>query len=148
MIAKNEYLIIDTGFFVALGNKRDQYHQKAIKILKILPKRKWITTWPILTEVCHMLLNAAPDKIVPFLKNLEMGVFSVFDLTENNYGLLRELMNKYSDLPMDLADASLVVLANHLKQGDILSTDCRDFRTYRWKNHTPFNNLFEAFTYS
>jgi uncharacterized protein len=42
---------------------------------------------------------------------------------------------------MDLADASLVILAEQLGHGRILSTDVRDFRTYRWKNHLPFENL-------
>ncbi|MEE9355454.1 MAG: hypothetical protein V3U75_07670 [Methylococcaceae bacterium] len=50
-------------------------------------------------------------------------------------------MNKYTNLPMDLADASLVILAEELGHGRILSTDLRDFRTYRWKNHNPFQNL-------
>jgi hypothetical protein len=35
---------------------------------------------------------------------------------------------------MDFADASLVLLAEHLGHGRILSTDRRDFHTYRWKN--------------
>ncbi len=144
MKANNEYLIIDTGFFIALGNAKDQYHKKAVEMLDNLPKRKWITTWPVLTEVCHLLLNVASDKIVPFFKNLEEGAFLLFNLTEKDYGTIRELMGKYSDLPMDLADASLVILANHLQQGDILSTDCRDFKAYRWKNHIPFNNLFDV----
>jgi len=50
-------------------------------------------------------------------------------------------MQKYADLPMDLADASLVILAEKLGHGRILSTDMRDFQTYRWKNRKPFQNL-------
>ena len=42
---------------------------------------------------------------------------------------------------MDLADASLVVLAEEMDDGRILSTDNRDFRTYRWKQRKPFRNL-------
>jgi predicted nucleic acid-binding protein len=42
---------------------------------------------------------------------------------------------------MDLADASLVMLAEHLDDGRILSTDQRDFKTYRFKSHKPFRNL-------
>jgi predicted nucleic acid-binding protein len=45
------------------------------------------------------------------------------------------------ELPMDLADASLVLLAERLGHGRIVSTDQRDFRTYRWKCHHPFENL-------
>jgi predicted nucleic acid-binding protein len=42
---------------------------------------------------------------------------------------------------MDLADASLVILAEELGRGRILSTDERDLGTHRWKNHKPFKNL-------
>lgn len=44
-------------------------------------------------------------------------------------------------LPMDLADASLVVLAEHLGHGRILTCDRRDFNIYRWKNTNSFENL-------
>ena len=54
---------------------------------------------------------------------------------------MRQLMQKYQDLPMDLADASLVLLAEHLGHGRILSTDQRDFETYPWKQYHPFENL-------
>ncbi len=50
-------------------------------------------------------------------------------------------MVRYRELPMDLADASLVVVAEDLGTGRILSTDQRDFRAYRWKNRKPFKNL-------
>jgi hypothetical protein len=43
---------------------------------------------------------------------------------------------------MDLADASLVILAEHLGHGRILSSDVRDFNVYRWKDNKPFENLF------
>ncbi|MEE7624612.1 hypothetical protein V3O24_00415 [Methylobacter sp. Wu8] len=46
-------------------------------------------------------------------------------------------MHKYADLPMDLA----AILAEKLGHSRILSTDQRDFKTYRWKNHKPFENL-------
>ena len=50
-------------------------------------------------------------------------------------------MSRYRDLPMDRADASLVILAEDLGEGRILSTDRRDFQGYRWKNTQPFANL-------
>jgi predicted nucleic acid-binding protein len=51
------------------------------------------------------------------------------------------MMRRYATLPMDLADASLVLLAEELGHGRILSTDQRDFETYRWKQRHPFENL-------
>ena len=53
-------------------------------------------------------------------------------------------MRQYASLPMDLADASLVLLAEHLGHGRILSTDGRDFGAYRWKSRKPFVNLLET----
>jgi predicted nucleic acid-binding protein len=55
--------------------------------------------------------------------------------------IIAELMEKYRTLPIDLADASLVLLAEHLGHGRILSTDARDFNAYRWKERKPFQNL-------
>jgi predicted nucleic acid-binding protein len=54
-------------------------------------------------------------------------------------------MKQYQSLPMDLADASLVILAEELGNGRILSIDNRDFNTYHWKNKKPFINLFPNF---
>ncbi len=53
----------------------------------------------------------------------------------------QQLMSKYQDLPMDLAYALLVIAAERLDYGEMLSTGRREFRTYRWKNRKPFNNL-------
>jgi hypothetical protein len=50
-------------------------------------------------------------------------------------------MKTYANLPMDLADASLVLLAEELGHGRILSTDRRDFTAYRWKSRKPFENM-------
>lgn len=59
-------------------------------------------------------------------------------------GAICELLGKYAQLPMDLADASLVVAATELGDGRILTTDRRDFNTHRWKNSKPFENLLAS----
>ena len=65
----------------------------------------------------------------------------VFALEDSHASRIAALMEKYRDLPMDLADASLVILAESLGEGRILSTDRRDVNTYRWKERRPFENL-------
>ena len=50
-------------------------------------------------------------------------------------------MRRYANLPMDLADASLVVLAEQVGHGRILTCDRRDFNIYRWNNNNLFENL-------
>jgi uncharacterized protein len=139
---RQNFFIIDTGFFVALGNKSDQNYKKATALLKALPQKKWITTWPVFTETCHLLSKISYNLLILFLKNYEDKAFEVFDLTHEHARKLTVLMQQYRELPMDLADASLVILAEHLGHGTIISTDMRDFKIYKWKNHKPFQNLF------
>jgi predicted nucleic acid-binding protein len=50
-------------------------------------------------------------------------------------------MARYTNLPMNLADASLVLLAEHLGCGRILTTDKRDFGAYRFNSRKPLSNL-------
>lgn len=134
-------IIADTGFWVALANDRDKYHELAVDALSGLDE-PLITTWPVLTETCHLLLKRRSiEAELGFIRSFQQGAFMVFDLREEHSGLLLRLMEKYADLPMDLADASLVILAEELHEGRILSTDRRDFQTYRWKNTSPFTNL-------
>jgi predicted nucleic acid-binding protein len=137
-------VIADTGFWVALGNSRDKYHEIATQKFIALSDHgeTFVTTWPVMTETCHLLLHRIGHMAqVKFIENYHQGAFEVFQLGFDHAGQIHALMKKYADLPMDLADASLVLLAEHLGHGRILSTDLRDFRTYRWKQHQPFQNL-------
>ena len=68
-------------------------------------------------------------------------VADIHEIRADRLPEIQALMEQYRDLPMDLADASLVLTANDLQNGRILSTDQRDFRTYRWKERQPFYNL-------
>lgn len=134
-------VIADTGFWIALANVDDNYHELAREAYKRI-REPYITTWPVMTETCHLLLKKmGPEAQTLFLRNFSKKAFEVFDLAEEHAFRLNELMVQYMKLPIDLADASLIILAEHLGRGDILSTDQRDFRTYRWKNHKPFRNL-------
>jgi len=136
-------IITDSGFWVALVNPDDKHHQIAINILAII-NEPLITTYPVMTEVCHLLLKRrGTQSMLAFMDSYQQNAFSVFQIEQLLVDKQRivALMKQYADLPMDLADASLVLLAEHLGHGRILSTDQRDFHTYRWKNTKPFSNL-------
>ncbi len=134
-------LITDTGFWYALINGRDAHHRRASDFLANC-NRSLVTTWPVMTETCYLLQRRMPSEVVAtFLGLAQRQVISVVPLDNGHTGRMAELILQYQDLPMDLADASLVVLAEILGHGDILSTDRRDFQAYRWKNRKPFRNL-------
>ncbi len=100
----------------------------------------------MITEVCYLLQKRCnPHKAVNFLKTQQKAnLFRLFTIDEEHLSRISNLMTQYADLPMDLADASLVILAEELGDGRIVSTDRRDFHTYRWKNNHPFNNLLDG----
>lgn len=137
-------ILIDTGFLYALLDKDDAWHGRAVAAADKL-KERWITTWPVLTEAIHLVtrwLGTAPA--VALMRDIADGDIAVWELTHDARQKLPDLMKRYAELPMDLADASLVLLAECLGHGRILTTDQRDFRTYRWKSREPFQNLLEA----
>ncbi len=135
-------LIVDSGFWVALANPADRYHARAIAALETCEDQLFISTWPVITEASHLIgrwMGHAAQ--MQFLRNLQSGGCDLFPLEDGHWPRVLELMQHYRDLPMDLADASLVILAEALGHGRILSTDQRDFGAYRWKQHEPFENL-------
>jgi hypothetical protein len=134
-------IIADTGFWLALANAKDRHHTAARKALAEL-REPLITTWPVLTETCHLLVRRLGVHTVgPFIASGAGGAFELFALEPTHLPRIDDLMVKYESLPMDLADASLVLLAEELGSGRILSTDTRDFGAYRWKKRRPFRNL-------
>ena len=134
-------IIADTGFFLALANQNDEHHTAALAAYEKLAE-PLVTTWPVMTETGHLLLDRlGHGAYMAYLTAWQRGGFTAWPVPEEAVGRICELVNQYRDLPMDLADASLVLLAEHLGHGRILSTDYRDFKAVRWKNNKPFSNL-------
>ena len=137
-------IAVDAGFLYALADARDRWHAQAAAQVHTAAEG-WITTWPVLTETCHFICaRLNPQYALTLLDDVATGELLVWDIPSAAASDIGKLMRKYASLPMDLADASLVLLAEHLGHGRILSTDMRDFGAYRWKNRKPFKNLLEA----
>ncbi len=134
-------IIVDTGFWVAFFNRKDTHYLQARECVLHL-QEPLITTLPVITETCYLLQHRAGTPIMlAFVGTLRQGGSQLFQIQDAMMVRIEELMYQYANLPMDFADASLVILAEALGHGRILSTDERDFQTYLWKNHHPFNNL-------
>ena len=134
-------ILADTGFWIALASRTDRHHAAATSALQRI-REPLVCTWPVMTETCHLLAaRLSVDAELAFVRSAMSGAFEIFALEAAHLQRAFDLMEKYRMLPMDLADASLVILAEELGTGRILSTDERDFKTYRWKNRKPFQNL-------
>ncbi len=131
---------IDTGPLVALFDGSDRYHGDSLNFIKNL-KSPLCTTLPVVTETVFML-DFSNQAQCDFLSWIHQGGLDIIELKENDFGRIAELMKKYSSLPMDFADASLVVACEKLRTKDIATLDS-DFRIYRYDGKTRFNNLFK-----
>ena len=119
-------IIADTGFWVALLNQRDDFHAVA-KASAARINERLVTTWPVVTEVCHLLqTRVGQHRSVQFLQAHEDKLFQLFPLQDAELLRMAKLMERYANLPMDFADASLVVLAEQIGHGRILSTDIEE----------------------
>ena len=137
-------IALDSGFLYALVDRHDAWHSRAAALAGTAAEG-WITTWPVLAELCHLFhRRLSPRQANALMDDVADGLLMVWDLPRALYHRIPALMQQYANLPMDLADASLLLLAEHLGHGRILSTDERDFETYRWKRHQPFDNLLAA----
>ena len=134
-------IAVDTGFFYALADVQDRYHADAMLWQSSL-QEGWITTWPVVTETTYLLANRlGTECAIDWMREVSSGSIAVWDIPKVQVQTIPDLMQRYAQLPMDLADASMVLLAEHLGHGRILTTDERDFGAYRWKQRKPFQNL-------
>ena len=134
-------IIADAGFFYALADADDVWHTRAAQALPTLGEGL-VTTWPVLTEATHLLTRwIGTEAAQALLRDVAAGGVAVWQWGQPQTERLAHLMERYANLPMDLADGSLVLLAEHLGHGRILTTDERDFGAYRFKSREPFHNL-------
>ena len=131
-------LAVDSGPFLAWLNARDSHHTRAVAFFKSRSERL-ITTWHVVTEVCHLAPQPAR---AGFLRWIAAGGVAVWHVPEDQSAALADVMDRYADLPMDLADASLVWLCRHVDTNLVATTDRTDFAIYRNARNRPFRNVF------
>ena len=122
-------ILVDAGPLVALIHEDDQYHERCKEAFRSLGA-PLTTVWPVLTEAMY-LLSFSWDAQKAVWEMVERGVLSLLSLDSGDVPRMRELMGKYQDLPMDLADAALVRVAEREKLRRIFTLDRRDFEVYR-----------------
>ena len=121
--------LVDTGPLVALFDPKDAEHQRCVQTLKAI-RGALRTTVPVLTEAFHML-DPGSHGSAALRAFISKGGVSVWWLDEAMLRRALELMDRYAEHPMDLADASLIVAAESLRTRRVFTLDRRDFRAYR-----------------
>ena len=119
-------VLVDAGFLVALLSNRDAHHQWAATQASGFPP-PWSTCEAVLSEAYHLLGSRGIPSLSALLRRRALVV--AFNLSENLEPVAR-LLEKYSDVPMSLADACLVRMTETHVDPVILTTDA-DFHVYR-----------------
>lgn len=129
-------VVIDSGPCVALFDKDDQFHERAVKFAKQF-SGQLVTSRAVVTEVMYVL-DFEPRAQRDFLSWIDRGAVSLME--PRDFQGVVKLMTKYGDLPMDIADGMLVALCDELGEKHVATFD-RDFEIYRFKARGRFLNV-------
>lgn len=122
-------VLVDAGPLVALLDRSDPHHAACEEAFRSM-EDPLVTAWPVLTEAMYLLRSFWQGQNALW-EMLETGAVQILSLDHGDVPRMKELMRKYRNLPMDLADAALVRVAEREKLRRIFTLDRRDFEVYR-----------------
>jgi predicted nucleic acid-binding protein len=129
-------LLLDTGAFVALVDRSEKMHTDCVAALE-----KWsgpiVTTESVLTETLYLVGPTwkAQKNAFEFILR---GAFQLIPSSPKSLQRVAVLMEKYRNVPMDFADATLVALGEELETDLVFTLDRRAFSAYRLNQRRPF----------
>jgi predicted nucleic acid-binding protein len=121
-------VLLDTGPLFAYLSENDENHEWAVSQLAAM-SGPLVTCEPVLAEAGHLILRRGED-LQGLWAFLRAGLIRVPFRLESEFESIATLMKRYSDVPMDLADACLVRLSEQHRDCRVFTTD-RDFKIYR-----------------
>jgi len=137
----HDRILIDSGPFIALFDADDYYHKK-ISAFLLEHQYCFISTLAVMTEVSHMLDFSVKAQHDFYEWAMYKGVI-ISDINQHDLPRILELTDKYADLPMDFADATLVITAEKTGIRKIISLD-KDFDIYRLPGKEKIRNVYKA----
>ena len=129
-------LLLDTGALVSILDRTQAHHQKCARFFEAW-ERPILSTEAVLTEATHLLGRVRQGRKACVEFFLDGGAVLV-PATASSLRRARDLIGDYADLPMDYADATLVVLAEEIGTDLVFTTDRRDFGVYRIRGRRRF----------
>ena len=136
----HDRILIDAGPLIALFHSGDNNHERIRNFLKE-HQYCYISTLAVYTEVAYFLSVNTQAQQDFYKWTMYKGVI-ISDINQNDIPRIAELTKKYSDLPMDFADATLVVTAEKTGLREIISLD-KDFDFYRLPGREKIKNMYK-----
>jgi uncharacterized protein len=120
-------LLLDTGPIVALLDRDDGAHARCVEAAR-RERARLVSTWAVVTEAMYLLHDstAAQSELLGWLEKGHVRIAELHDLLPR----IRKLLEKYADLPVDFADATLVAVAERDGIDRVFTLD-GDFTIYR-----------------
>jgi predicted nucleic acid-binding protein len=134
-------VLVDAGPLYALFDAKDRHHAASVRFIK-QNNRPLATTAAVIAEVCW-LLDFSVCAQSDFLRWIGASGIAVEHISAADVGALGVMVEKYADVPMDFADATLVFLAERLQTDDIASWDS-DFGIYRTLTRRRLRNVLDV----
>jgi len=122
-------ILVDAGPLIALIHEDDNEHERCRDAFATMDEPLG-TVWPVLAEAMH-LLSFSWRAQEALWDMMETGAVEILAIGIEDVPRMKELMRKYRDLPMDLADAALVRVAERERLRQIFTLDRRDFQIYK-----------------
>jgi predicted nucleic acid-binding protein len=134
-------ILVETGPIVAAASKRDKHHAACLAALSSLREPPLITPL-VVTEVCYFLTTRASAAAEgAFLRSVAVGSFTLVTLTPDDLERCAQLVERYSNLPLDAADASVVAVAERLGVRQMMTLDRTHFTVVRPRHVDHFELL-------
>jgi len=122
-------ILVDAGPLIALIHEDDNEHERCRDAFATMDEPLG-TVWPVVAEAMH-LLSFSWRAQEALWDMMETGAVEILAIGIDDVPRMKELMRKYRDLPMDLADAALVRVAERERLRQIFTLDRRDFQIYK-----------------
>jgi len=136
-------VLVDTGPLVAILLRTDDQHESCVHALRSIAGPLF-SCWPVITEAAW-LLRSDQRAVQQLLRSVTAGFPVLLPVEESEAGKIADVMEKYRDLEPQLADATLVYLAQCESIDTIFTLDRRDFSIYRSFKNREFRILPEVY---
>jgi uncharacterized protein len=121
-------VLVDTGPLVAIMSRSDQHHKTCVETLQDLPGPLF-SCWPVITEAAW-LLRGHTRAVQQLLASISEGFLELLSIQSSEAVDIGKLMDKYKNIRPQLADASLVYLAERDGFEVVFTLDRRDFAVF------------------
>jgi uncharacterized protein len=133
-------ILLDTSGLLANYDRRDHHYTEVVRVLA-RPQRRILSPF-VLAELDYLVAQIAGQSgELVLLRDVARGAYQLESFSGPNIAAAIAVIERYADLHLGLADASIVVLAERYECHDILTLDERHFRAIIGPNGKPFRLL-------